>query len=58
MLCDRLTKALCGMLRAALLFYKKLRGDLKHIGFEVNPCKSLCGKFVSGRVTTDSMLAC
>ena len=37
MLHVRLTKALYGMLRAALLFYKKLRGDLELIGFEVNP---------------------
>ena len=37
MLCVRLTKALYGMLRAALLFYKKLRGDLELTGFEVNP---------------------
>ena len=38
MLCVRLTKALCGMLRAALLFYKKLCGDLELVGFEINPC--------------------
>lgn len=25
------------MLRVALLFHNKLSGDLKHIGFEVNP---------------------
>lgn len=34
----RLTKVLCGILRAALLFYKKLRRDLEQIGFEVNQC--------------------
>ena len=33
----RLLKALCGLLRSALLFYKKLRGDLESMGFEVNP---------------------
>ena len=37
MLCVRLTKALYGMLRVALLFYKKLHGDLELIGFEINP---------------------
>jgi hypothetical protein len=31
------TKAMYGMLQAALLFYKKLVNDLKTIGFEVNP---------------------
>ena len=30
-------KALYGMLRAALLFYRKLRADLEDMGFEVNP---------------------
>ena len=33
----RLLKALYGLLRSALLFYKKLRGDLENMGFEVNP---------------------
>ena len=37
MLYVRLSKALYGMLRAALLFYKKLRGDLEDMGFKVNP---------------------
>ena len=37
MLYVRLTKALCEMLKAALLFYKKLRGDLGQTSFEVNP---------------------
>ena len=32
-----LQKALYGMLKSALLFYKKLRHDLESIGFEVNP---------------------
>ena len=36
MLCVRLSKALCGMLRAALLFYKRLRSTLEDMGFEVN----------------------
>ena len=33
----RLLKALYGLLRSALLFYKKLRGNLESMGFEVNP---------------------
>ena len=33
----RLIKALYGLLRSALLFYKNLRGDLEEMGFEVNP---------------------
>jgi hypothetical protein len=30
-------KAICGMLESALLFYKKLSGDLIKFGFQVNP---------------------
>ena len=37
MLYVRLSKSLYGMLRAALLFYKRLRSDLENMGFEVNP---------------------
>ena len=37
MLYVRLSKALYGMLRAALLFCKKLRRQLEDLGFEVNP---------------------
>ena len=33
----RVLKALYGLLRSALLFYKKLRGELEKMGFEVNP---------------------
>ena len=33
----QIEKALYGMLRAALLFYCKLRADLEDMGFEVNP---------------------
>ena len=32
-----LLKALYGLLRSALLFYKKIQGDLEKMGFEVNP---------------------
>ena len=37
MLYVKLLKALYGLLRSALLFYKKLRGDLENMGFEINP---------------------
>jgi len=30
-------KAPCGMLQAALLWYKKFRSDLESIGYEFNP---------------------
>jgi Reverse transcriptase (RNA-dependent DNA polymerase) len=33
----RVKKAIYGMLESALLFYKKLSGDLIRYGFEVNP---------------------
>ena len=36
MLYVRLSKSLYGMLRAALLFYKRLRSDLDNMGFEIN----------------------
>ena len=37
MLYARLLKALYGMLRAVLLFYKRLRSTLEDMGFEVDP---------------------
>ena len=37
MLYVKLTKALYGILRSAMLFYKKLRIHLEEIGFEINP---------------------
>ncbi len=33
----KLHKALYGLLKSALLFYKKLSGDLKNYGFTINP---------------------
>jgi hypothetical protein len=30
-------KALCGMLERSLLYYKKFKGDIGTIGFEINP---------------------
>ena len=43
MLYVRLSKALCGLLQSALLFYKKLRGELENYGFEES-LQSLCSK--------------
>ena len=37
MLYVRLSKALCGLLKSALLLYRKLRSELEDFGFEVNP---------------------
>ena len=37
MLYVRFSKALYGILRATLLFYKRLRKDLENMGFELNP---------------------
>ena len=49
MLYVRLSKTLYGMLRAALLFYKKLRSDLENMGFEVNPYDPcVANKMVNG----------
>ena len=49
----RLLKALYGLLRSALLFYKKLRGDLKRMGFEVNPYDPcVANKMINGSQMT------
>ena len=37
MLYVRLSKPLYGMLKAALMFYKRLRFDLEEMGFVINP---------------------
>ena len=49
----RLLKALYGLLRSALLFYKKLRGDLEKMGFEVNPYNPcVANKMINGSQMT------
>ena len=49
MLYVRSSKALYGMLRAALLFYKKLRNDLEGMGFVINPYDPcVANKLVNG----------
>ena len=49
----RLLKALYGLLRSALLFYKKLRGDLENMGFVVNPYDPcVANKMINGSQMT------
>ena len=53
MLYVRLSKAFYGMLRAALIFYKRLRSDLENMGFEINPYDPcVANKMVSGHQMT------
>ena len=53
MLYVRLSKALYGMLRAALLFYKILRSDLENMGFKINPYDPcVANKMVNGHQIT------
>ncbi len=45
----RLQKALYGMMKSALLFYRKLISELKEMGFEVNPYDPcIVNKIVNG----------
>jgi hypothetical protein len=49
----RLQKALYGMMKSALLFYKKLIKELKEMGFEINPYDPcVANKLVSGKQMT------
>ena len=49
----RSLKALYGLLRSALLFYKKLRGDLEKMGLGVNPYNScVANKTINGSQMT------
>ena len=49
----KLNKALYGLLKSALLFYRKLRGDLEGMGFEVNPyAPCIANKNVNGSQMT------
>jgi hypothetical protein len=48
-----ITKAICGLLVSAMLFYRKLRGDLVEQGFEVNPYDPcVANKTVNGHQVT------
>ncbi len=49
----QLQKALNGMMKSALLFYKKLVGELQSMGFEINPYKPcVANKMVNGSQMT------
>jgi hypothetical protein len=49
----RLQKALYGMMKSALLFYKKLVGELQDVGFEINPYDPcIVNKMVNGSQMT------
>ena len=49
----KLLKALYGLLRSAILFYKKLRNDLENMDFEVNPCDPcVANKMINGSQMT------
>ena len=49
----KLDKALYGMLRVALLFYKKLRRDLEEMGFVINPYDPcVANKMLNGKQMT------
>ena len=46
-----LNKAIYGLLRSILLFYRKLRGELEAYGFNINPYDPCVGKKM---VTTET----
>ena len=52
-LCVRLKKALYGLLRSSLLFYRKLRGDLGAYGFKINSYDPYVGNKM---VTTETVV--
>ena len=49
----RLNKAIYGLLRSSLLFYKKLRGELEVYSFRINPYDTCVGIKM---VTTDTVV--
>ena len=49
----RLKKALYGILRSSLLFYRKLRGELEAYGFKINPYDPCAGNKM---VTTETVV--
>jgi hypothetical protein len=52
-LCVRLLKALCGIMKAALLCCQQLGTELKAVGFEVNPCDPcVANEVVKGKELT------
>jgi hypothetical protein len=53
----KMQKAIYGLLRSALLFYKKLVANLERIGFKLNPYDPFCSEQRSERDSNDSVLA-
>ena len=50
---DHVLKAIYGMLKSAMLFYKKLKKDLESIGFKVNPYDPcMANRMVNGKQHT------
>jgi hypothetical protein len=45
----RLQKALYGMMKSALLFYRKLIAELRDMGFTINPYDPVIGHGIVGR---------
>jgi hypothetical protein len=54
----KMQKAIYGLLRSALSFYKKLVADLESIRFKLNPYDPVCSKQRSERDSNDGVLAC
>jgi hypothetical protein len=48
----RLSHALYGIMKAALLYYQRFVADLKSIGFEINPTTCVANKIVKGKQLT------
>jgi hypothetical protein len=49
----QLQKAMYGMMKSALLFYRKLVSELKKMGFDINPYDPcVANKIVNGMQTT------
>ena len=49
----KMLKALYGMLKSSLLYYKKFRKDIEEIGFEVNPYDPcVANRMVNGKQHT------
>ena len=49
----RLKKAMYGLLRSSLLFYRKLRGEIEAYGYKINPYDPYVGKKM---VTTETVV--
>ena len=53
----RLQKALYGMMKSALLFYRKLVKELKEMGFEINPYDPcVANKLVNKKQMTGTLM--